>query len=158
MEKTGKAEVIILGGLPYRAIKNTTLQNDYYVMQQLQRSGIANITPDQGETAEAYAMRLMAAIVENGIPLKLLGGLIIPEEISDSGWTPEQAETTASLLAQLTDKADKNRVQALIIEVVKDFFREGLRFLKPFPPASPAEEAALQPTKASEKQSAGQNS
>ena len=161
MKKTAEnpeVDVIALGGLRYRAIKNTTLQNDYYVMQQLQRSGIANITPNQGENAEAYAMRLLGAIVENGIPLKLLGGLIIPEEIKDAEWTPAQADTTAALLAQLTDKADKNRVQALIIEVVTDFFKEGLRLLKPFPGASQAAEVEAQPTEPGSEASSALNS
>jgi hypothetical protein len=122
-------EIYTFEGLRYRAIKCTTLQNDYYVMRQLKLSGLHNITPNKSESAEDFAMRLMGAVIENGIPLQLLGGLIIPEEKKDKDWCPEMAEATAQWLGNLTDVKDKEKVQAIIIAVITDFFQQGLRFL-----------------------------
>lgn len=144
---------ITIDGMNYHPIKTTTLQNDYFVMAQLNKSGIANITPNPGESSQDYAMRLVAALVANGVPLLLLGGLILPEGIPDKDWTPEQAETTAALLGQVTAQQDKDRVQALIISVVSDFFRQGLRYLNASPAvlqaASEAQQAQPRPAPSS---------
>lgn len=131
MSKTFKID-----GALYHTIERSTLANDFYVMQQLRRAGIADCTPRGGETANDYALRLLYSIIDAGAPFELLGGLLLPEGIPDEKWTVEQAETTAAVLRQVTDPADKAEIQKILIAVMTDFFCAGLRYLKPSPDAS----------------------
>jgi hypothetical protein len=124
MTKTFKID-----GQVYRMIECTTLANDFYVMKQIRATGIADCTPKQGESAEDYAVRLLYVIVENGAPFELLGALLLPEGIEK--WSIPQAETTAAVLQTVTNPEDKAEVQRILIAVLTDFFREGLRYLKP---------------------------
>ncbi len=125
-----------IDGHLYRLIERTTIANDFYIMKQLRSAGIADCIPQEGESANDYGMRLLYSVVENGAPLTLLGGLLLPEGIPDEKWSAEQAETTAALLGRATEPNDKAEIQRILIAVLTDFFREGLRYLKPLPFAS----------------------
>jgi hypothetical protein len=138
------SQVFKIDGQIYRAVKRTTLANDFYVMKQLRATGISDCTPGQNESAENFALRLLYAVVESGAPFELLGGLLLPEGVADEKWTPDQAETTARVLSTVTDPEDKAEVQRILIAMLTDFFREGLRYLKPSPavlsaPVQPSE-------------------
>lgn len=146
------AKVVNIDGAPYRMIERTTIANDFYVMKHLRAAGVADCTPKQGETAEEFAVRLLYAVIESGVPFELLAGLLLPDEIPDSKWTQEQAAQTAALIRMATAPEDKASIQRVIIEMLTGFFQEGLRYLKPLPsalraPAQPApEEAAAKQT------------
>ena len=117
-------------------VERSTLANDFYIMKQLRATGIADCTPREGESANDYALRLLYSVVENGAPFELLGGLLLPEGIPDEKWSPDQAEITAAMLGRLTDEESKAEVQRVLIALLTDFFREGLRYLKPSPDVS----------------------
>lgn len=136
-----------IGETLYRMVERSTLANDFHVMKHLRAAGLADCSPGQGEAAEDYALRLLYTVVENGAPFELLGGLLLPEGIPDEQWTAELAAATAGALRRITDPADKAEVQKLLIGLLTDFFREGLRYLKPLPIASsaPAQAEAAQP-------------
>lgn len=120
---------IKIDGQLWRAIERTTLANDFYVMKQVRACGIANCTPNKDESAEDYAVRLLYAVVEGGVPFELLGGVLLPLGVPDEKWSVEQAETTAAIFRNLTAPEDKAEVQRILISLLTDFFREGLRFL-----------------------------
>ena len=135
------AKVFKIDGQMWRAVEQTTLENDFFVMKQLRVSGIANCTPNPGESAQNYAVRLLYAIVENGVPFELLGGLLLPQGIPDEQWSTEHAETTAAVFRKLTAPEDKAEVQAILISLITDFFIAGLRYLAPSSIASAMETA-----------------
>jgi hypothetical protein len=142
-------KVIKIDGVLYRMVERSTLANDFYIMKQLRTTGIADCTPRTGESANEYALRLLYSVVENGAPFELLGGLLLPEGIPDEKWSQDQAEITAAMLGRLTDEKSKAEVQRVLIAILTDFFREGLRYLKPSPgvstEAQPEQEPAVEP-------------
>lgn len=118
-------------GQKFRMIQKSTLENDYFIMQQLRRAGLENCTPNKDESAEDFGMRLLYSIVEDGVPFELLGGLLIPENVPDIEWTPGHARATADILRVVTDPEDKQQVQSILISLLTDFFAKGLPFLNP---------------------------
>jgi hypothetical protein len=136
--------VIVIDGQRYRPITLTTLAHDFYLMKQVRATGILDCTPMQGESAEEFALRLLYAVVEHGAPFELLGALLLPEGIPDEKWSIDQAESTAAVLRQISDPEDKAAVQRILIAVITDFFREGLRSSILSPTAS---KAIVQPEK-----------
>ncbi len=132
-------KVFKIDGQLYRMVERTTLANDFYVMKQIRASGLADCAPGEGESAEDFAVRLLYGVVASGAPFELLGGLLLPEGVSDDRWTPEQAETTAAMLGKVSNPEDKAVVQKILVSTITDFFREGLRYLKPSRSASKAQ-------------------
>lgn len=125
-----------IAGRLFRAVERSTLAHDFYVMKQIRRAGLDQCAPRPSESAQDYALRLLYAVVESGVPFELLGGLLVPEGVPDEQWSEEHAEATAAVLRQVTDAADKAEVQKLMIGLLTDFFREGLRFWNPSATAS----------------------
>ena len=127
-----------IDGMIYRIIENTTMANDFYVMKQLRESGLADLLQTD-MTPENLATGIIAVAVDSGIPLALLGGIMLPEGIPDEQWTPEHAAATAARLAIITAPEDKAQIQNIIVGAVAAFFAAGLLSLKPFLHASEAE-------------------
>lgn len=134
--KQKQPEIYVLGGQKYRAILVSTMEHDFYLMRQLRIAGLSDPTPRADETVEAYGVRLLYALVDHGAPFELLGALVIPEDVPDETWAPEMAQRTARILAGLTGEKDKAEVQRLLVTLLMDFFREGLRYLTAFRTAS----------------------
>ena len=127
-----------INGRNYRVIECTTLENDLCIMKHMRESGLSDCTPNQGEDAQAFGMRLLYSIIESGITFELLGGLLMPEEMPDETWSPAQSKATAAALRKVTAPEDKEQIQKIIIELVSHFFVAGLRCSKPSPAASAA--------------------
>jgi hypothetical protein len=127
--------VYVIDGQPYRMARDTTIEQDFYVMRQLRKAGLADIAPGAGEVAQDYALRVVHSVIEGGAPFELLGGLLMPD---DRGlrWSPERAETTARVLASATAPEDKAKIQGLLVSVLSGFFAAGLGCSIPFPTAS----------------------
>lgn len=121
------AQVYKIDGALYRMVERSTLAQDFYVMRHLRAAGLANCTPNEGESAQDFALRLMSTVVERGAPIELLAGLLLPEGVPDEKWSPETAASTAALLSIVTDPADKAEIQKVLVAIITDFFREGLR-------------------------------
>lgn len=121
------AQVFKIDGALYRMVERSTLAQDFYVMRHLRAAGLANCTPNEGESAQDFALRLISMVVERGAPIELLAGLLLPEGVPDEKWTPETAASTAALLSIVTDPADKAEIQKVLVAIITDFFREGLR-------------------------------
>jgi len=121
------AQVFKIDGVLYRMVERSTLAQDFYVMRHLRAAGLANCTPHDGESAQDFALRLIAQVVERGAPIELLAGMLLPEGVPDEKWTPETAASTAAQLSIITNPADKAEIQKVLVAIITDFFREGLR-------------------------------
>jgi len=105
-ENQGQAEAMALraeDGLVYRETERSTIANDFYVMKQMRAAGLDAMKPS-GETADGFADRILSAVIENGVPFALLGGLLLPEGVADEQWTSNHAEATAARLAGATSQ------------------------------------------------------
>ena len=121
-----------IDGMTYREIERTTIANDFYNMKQFRAAGLGDCL--RSETPEDFARGIVNAVIENGVPLTLLGGTLLPEGVPDEKWTPEQAEATAARLAVVSEPEDKKLIQQIIVAVVTSFFAAGLLSLKPLLP------------------------
>ena len=134
-----------IDGRVYREIDRSTIANDFYVMRQMRAAGL-DAMKQTGETVDGFADRILSAVIENGVPFALLGGLLLPEGVADEQWTSNHAEATAARLAGATSREDKALIQKLIIQAITGFFAAGLLSSKPSLHALlPAEGDEMQP-------------
>jgi hypothetical protein len=117
------------GGREWRPIVVSTFEHDIFLMKQLKASGLGNCTPDKNETPEQFGVRILHAMLEHGAPAELFGALVVPKETADTDWTPDAAIETGRLIRKLTDEGEKREVQRLLVNMLVDFFSEGLRSL-----------------------------
>ena len=79
-------------------------------------------------------------MIRNGAVLKLLGCLLVPEELVRKRsrfavgrraepaelWTPAIGEETAEFLGGLREPKDKTKIQALVLSLLLSFFESGV--------------------------------
>lgn len=130
-----------LGGRTFVAVREGTVEQDYTFLGLIREAGIPELTIDPDEGADEFARRILDKLVENGAVLKLLGCLLVPEELvggrrsrfhlgrrPDPGevWTPEIGEETAAFLARLRERDDKLKIQGLVLTLLVSFFESGI--------------------------------
>lgn len=138
----GEPEPLTIGGARWRVIRNSTLEHDFSAMRAARAIGVdaAGLLP--GETPEAFAERLLFQVIDSGGIFRLLGCLLLPVDVPDDHWTPEEAERTETFLKALRDPEDKTAVRGLVSSLLLGFFAEGLRSSPPSPAASTTGERA----------------
>ena len=129
-----------LGGRTFVVVRESTVEQDYTFLAMIRDAGVAELTMDPEEEPEGFARRILEAVIRSGAVLKLLGCLLVPEELvpkrsrftigrrPEPGemWTPEIAGETAEFLGRLHDPADKTKVQALVLSLLLSFFESGI--------------------------------
>jgi hypothetical protein len=115
-----------IGGRKFRSGGQSTLERDLYVMGFIRAANLDDVPMLETETAEQYALRLMSHLAASSHVLDILGGLFIPEDVSDREWTAELGAETARFLKGLTEPADKAVVQTAILSVLIPFLESGL--------------------------------
>jgi len=128
--------VFWLGGKPFVAVIDGTSLRDDYVMRLAGRAGLREVALRNGETAEAFANRLLNDLVDAEVRHAILGGLLIPRGEKPESWTPEMAEETAKHLQHLTDPAEKVTLNGLTASFLGDFYARELGSLVNSPIAS----------------------
>lgn len=121
-----------LGGRIFLEVNGSTVEQDLIIFPLIRKAGLDEITIKKDEDAPACALRLLDTALESGEVLKLLGCLLIPEELSagstepGDAWSPEVAAETTRFIGQLREPEDKAQVRSLILSLLISFFDEGI--------------------------------
>jgi len=122
----------LIGDRRFVVISESTVEQDLHFLALIKQAGIDEVIAQPGETAEAFARRLLEVTVASDKTLDLLGCLLVPTDSippgTDAGdaWTREIAEETASFLGHLKSKADKAKLRSLILSLLLCFFDNGI--------------------------------
>lgn len=134
-----QAETFELGGRPFRQIQTRTFE----LMMELDRlvieSGISKLLqsgPNANENGGAFGARLWETISRSNKSFAFVAALIIPANMQDVDWTPDEAARTASFVKKLHDLADFATMQQLLIRLVISFFATARRSRELFDIAS----------------------
>jgi hypothetical protein len=128
-------EIHVLGGRPFVALTETTVEHDLYFHGLAGRAGL-RFEKWEEESAEEFAGRILEEVIQSGQTLDLLGCLLVPKEIGVEGWSPEEGRKTAAFIGQLRGDEDKARVRALILSLLIGFFGCGLASIRTSPRSS----------------------
>jgi hypothetical protein len=120
-------ERLRLGGAVWRVVKDSTLEHDFCALRAARAIGVDDAGMLPGESAEQFAQRLLAMVIDSGQVFDLLGCMVLPETVPDERWTPAEAARTADFLRALRAPEDKAEVQSLVVSLLIGFFADGLR-------------------------------
>jgi hypothetical protein len=119
---------IVIGGRAFKGAKNSTMEHDVFVQGMISKAKLGRLEMLTGETPEDFALRIFRRAAISSDVFLLLGGLLLPVEISPAEWTEDVAKQTAHFLRKLTDENDKKIVQGQIIAAIMGFFQKGLAY------------------------------
>jgi hypothetical protein len=121
-----------IAGKTFVPVGESTVEQDFQFLALIKRARIEEVVMAPGESAEAFARRLLEVTIESGVVLDLLGCLLVPEEKvpgdqpPGEAWTPEMGRETARFLGQLRNPTDKAEVRGLVLSLLVSFFESGI--------------------------------
>lgn len=121
-------DAIVIGGRAFKGAKNSTMEHDVFVQGMIAKAKLGRLEMLSGETPEDFALRIFRRAAVNSDVFLLLGGLLLPAELSPAQWTEDVARETAHFLRKLTDENDKKIVQGQILGAIMGFFQKGLAY------------------------------
>lgn len=127
------AGTIRLGGKEFSVVDydSITALNEHYIMKLMRATGLDVVIPlAEGETDEAYMLRVHAALVDTLKLPDLLAGYLLPLGKTEQDWSQALARDTAKHIAGVSTREDKDEVHRLGLLVTFDFFRAGLDSLR----------------------------
>lgn len=130
---------IVLGGRAFRGVpEGITIRHDHWLMSRLKSAGLGELKRELGETARAYAERLLSFLVVSDRALELAGGLLLPAEIAPKDWTPDVAKATTEFIGGLTAPEDHETMKLVLMSMLIPFFKRELDSLTSSEPSSAA--------------------
>lgn len=133
---------IKLNGREYRAIKHSTIEHDFWMMDLIRAAGLDRVILEQDETPQAFAERLLNMVIGTGHAFALLGGLMVPCGNPDIDWTPAMADEIAAHIKLTTDPNEKAEIRNQLVALLIGFFNAGLIVLTSSPSYSASPSAA----------------
>lgn len=121
--------VLTIAGRRYKPPGVLTLRRDIYIMSRVRRAKLDSLPMNEGESAEAYAHRLLDYLMGYDEVLDLLGSMLVPEETDEKDWSPELAKKIGGTLGALVDEEGKAAVRMILISVLVPFLSSGLASL-----------------------------
>lgn len=117
-------ELIELGCRNFRIIETSTLEHLIWMDRQVTEAGLSrSFRAGLGtKTADEFAAGVWEQISKSGQVFSLLAGMLIPQNLRDEDWTPEEAAKTIAFLKKLTSPVDHARIRSLLVSVVLGFF------------------------------------
>lgn len=109
-----------IGGRSWRAVKQTTFEHDIALSTIVRRSGIT--MPDASVTAEEFEARAFFRLMETGEIFNLLGAVAIPAKLADLDWTEKIGAESAQFFRTINDQQEKEKLQAVLVTLVLNFF------------------------------------
>ena len=118
----------VFGGRRFTSVPPAELSvgQELRYMQLYAKSGLGDLTLQEGEDPRAFALRIVDELTAAGIVLEMLGSLLLPEDKEPKDWTPEMGKATAAFLSSLTGEENRAAVRAHVLTLVLDFFEAGL--------------------------------
>lgn len=115
-----------LGGRVFTVIGESTIEHDFHFMGLVKAAGLDRPTLRIDESPGDFAVRILGELLGSGHACEMLGCLLIPEGIRSEDWTPKIAAETATFIGRLADPSEKQKVRALVLSLLIDFFERGL--------------------------------
>lgn len=122
--------IVKVGGRALQVFASGTISHDYWLKRQIRLAGIDQIEIDPRRNADDTVAMIVDRVIDSGMAMTILGGLLAPEEMAVKDWTPAVAEEMASFLNALIETEDKTVVRGLVAEVILGFFLNGLVSLR----------------------------
>lgn len=132
-----------LGGHRWRPIQQPTLEHAIWMDKHVLEAGLHKLTQAPEETEEQFAARIWELIARSDKVFLFLGGMLLPDELPDDAWTPEEAQRTAARFKKISAPAEMAGLRTHLVALVLYFFVKGLGSLQPTGIASGAKPAAL---------------
>src|SRR5690348_15785244 len=129
-------EQLTIGGRAFRAIAESTLGHDIWLMQRVRAAQLYDFPMRAGETATDFAQRLLDHALASPAFFELVAGIILPADVADMDWKPAVAEDTAQFLAGLQGHEGKLQARNLVLTVLVPFLQSGLASLTVSAPSS----------------------
>jgi len=131
----------------FRIVQQSTIEHDVYMMLVCKAAGIHGLRRAKNESPEDFAVRTHTTILESGQTCNLLGGVMLPAELSDLEWSKKIARETAEFCSRVTDEESKRAMHLATVQFTA-FFAAGLLCTDPFRIASEQREKQGQPATA----------
>jgi hypothetical protein len=119
-------DTIRIGGRTFTAVKDSTIEHDFWLMAHIRGAGLDRIEIGLNEPPEDFAVRFLSEVISSGRVFPILGGLFLPEDVSPLAWTPAVAAETEAFLKKISDPADKAVIQQQVVSLLLSFFQNGL--------------------------------
>jgi len=119
-------EKLSLGGKVYYHAGIGPIRQDLFLMMHARHAGLTGVSILPDETPEAFAQRILSAMISSGRALLILGTLLIPEGKKVEDWSEDLAYETAKDLGAIMDPDEKQRVYQQLLSAVLGFFENGL--------------------------------
>lgn len=124
--KDQQAVEITVQGRKFLAVNDTTFEQDIYIMQLLEESGLQKLAAEFDITKDDISdvsTKVIVTAFSTGKLFELVAASV--EEIGVV-WSVEQAKLNAIFFRQLTDPQDKAALKSSIVAVILGFFVSGL--------------------------------
>jgi len=120
-------EILIyeLGGRKFRQIVSPTVELSMEMDKLILESGVARVLhagATEGEAGGEYGGRIWEAISRSSTAFAFIGKMILPENVPDLDWSPEESARTAAFVKKLHGPEDAATVQQILIRLVISFF------------------------------------
>jgi hypothetical protein len=112
-----------IGGINYRELTETTMEQDDAILREVRTVGIDSLQQNEGESIEEYVGRALSALIEGGEAFRILGCFLVPE---DKEWSRALALETADAFRKATNPDDKAALRAALLPILLSFFVAGL--------------------------------
>jgi hypothetical protein len=109
-------EILTIGGRKFKPIKNSTFAHDIWIMERIKATGLDTLRIEPEESSDDFIDRIGTKAMSGGMQLvlELIAGVLMPDEIDSSAWTPEIAKATTKFFGDLTEESEKAKVRAQI--------------------------------------------
>jgi len=121
-------EPIVLGGRAFRRDEEKpTLGQIVHFDHLVAGAGLRDLLQGPGESAAAFATRILYELERDGKVFEMLGIFLIPVELGENDWTPQIARATAAHLKAIRgmNAEEWAAVKALVVTLVMGLFASG---------------------------------
>ena len=133
--------MIEIGGRRFAHVTDWTVEQDWWLMQRIRKAGLDQIAVDDTNSeaiAESISQAAADKLADSGLALEILGGLLLPEGMDPSQWTPQLAAETTAHLGRQTGAEARQAVRAVASWAIVSFFANGLTSFTTSRPSSTA--------------------
>ena len=121
--------MVEIGGRRFAHVTDWTVEQDWWLMQRIRKAGLDQIVVDDANPdaiAESISQAAADKLADSGLALEILGGLLLPDGMDPSQWTPQLAAETTAHLGRQTGAEARHAVRAVASWAILSFFSNGL--------------------------------
>jgi len=113
---------ILLGGISFEFVRQTTVERELHWTALLLRGGISKLHSFKGETVEAFGKRAHEKLVQSGVLMELLAMEIVP---LGEVWSPAIASDVLQHLRNLKHPVETTTIMRIWEYLLQELFDGG---------------------------------